>query len=131
MDTPRNQQPSPENIRDADELADYIMKVQGFVILSLSPELNKGNVSFAQFLLLTYLTTEESLGMGDIAKKMGHSTAASTGMIDRLEKIKLVEREYWQEDRRKIMVHITQKGVEFVAKMRSEISKGLRDMLAE
>jgi len=94
MDTPRNQQPSPENIRDADELADYIMKVQGFVILSLSPELNKGNVSFAQFLLLTYLTTEESLGMGDIAKKMGHSTAASTGMIDRLEKIKLVEREY-------------------------------------
>lgn len=49
---------------------------------------------------------------------MGHSTAAATGLVDRLEKLFLVERIHAAEDRRKIMVSITAKGVEFVAKMR-------------
>jgi DNA-binding MarR family transcriptional regulator len=101
------------------------MKVQGSVILNLYPEINKRNVSFAQLFLLTRLMTEEYMNMGDIAKIMAHSTAAATGLIDKLEKLNLVERIYSAEDRRKIMVKITQKGIELVTKMRSEISKGL------
>jgi len=69
--------------------------------------------------------------MSDIAKKMGHSTAAATGLVDRLEKLFLVERVHATEDRRKIMVHITAKGIEFVAKKRQEISRGLQEILAE
>lgn len=115
---------------DADRLADFVLFTQRSCILNLSTELNKGNISFPQFFLLTYLSSEEYLTMSDIAKKMGHSTAAATGLVDRLEKLTYVERVHASEDRRKIMVRITTKGVELVSKMRSEIATDLAGILA-
>ncbi len=115
---------------DADRLADFVLFTQRSCILNLTPELNKGNVSFPQFFLLTYLSSEEYLTMSDIAKKMGHSTAAATGLVDRLEKLSYVERGHAAEDRRKIMVRITSKGIELVSKMRTEIANDLANILA-
>jgi DNA-binding MarR family transcriptional regulator len=115
---------------DADRLADFVLFTQRSCILNLSTELNKGNISFPQFFLLTYLSSEEYLTMSDIAKKMGHSTAAATGLVDRLEKLSYVERVHAAEDRRKIMVRITAKGVELVSKMRAEIANDLAGILA-
>lgn len=115
---------------DADRLADFVLFTQRSCILNLSTELNKGNISFPQFFLLTYLSSEEYLTMSDIAKKMGHSTAAATGLVDRLEKLCYVERVHAAEDRRKIMVRITTKGVELVSKMRTEIANDLAGILA-
>ncbi len=115
---------------DADRLADFVLFTQRSCILNLTTELNKGNISFPQFFLLTYLSSEEYLTMSDIAKKMGHSTAAATGLVDRLEKLSYVERVHASEDRRKIMVRITAKGVELVSKMRSEIANDLAGILA-
>ena len=85
---------------DADRLADFVLFTQRSCILNLSTELNNGNISFPQFFLLTYLSSEEYLTMSDIAKKMGHSTAAATGLVDRLEKLSYVERGHAAEDRR-------------------------------
>lgn len=116
---------------DADRLADFVLFTQRSCILNLSTELNKGNVSFPQFFLLTYLSSEDYLTMSDIAKKMGHSTAAATGLVDRLEKLAYVERVHASEDRRKIMVRATAKGIELVAKMRSEIVTDLAGILAD
>ncbi len=115
---------------DADRLADFFLFTQRSCILNLSTELNKGNVSFPQFFLLAYLSSEEYLTMSDIAKKMGHSTAAATGLVDRLEKLSYVERVHAAEDRRKIMVRITAKGIELVSKMRKEIANDLAGLLA-
>jgi DNA-binding MarR family transcriptional regulator len=123
--------PSVASVKaDADRLADFVLFTQRSCILNLSNELNKGNVSFPQFFLLTYLSSEEYLTMSDIAKKMGHSTAAATGLVDRLEKLGYVERIHAAEDRRKIMVRITAKGVELVSKMRKEIATDLAGILA-
>lgn len=116
---------------DANRLADFVLFTQRSCILNLSNELNKGNVSFPQFFLLAYLSSEEYLTMSDIAKKMGHSTAAATGLVDRLEKLGYVERVHAAEDRRKIMVRITQKGAELVSRMRKEIATDLASLLSE
>ena len=115
---------------EADRLADFVLFTQRSCILNLSGELNRGNVSYPQFFLLTYLSSEEYLTMSDIAKKMGHSTAAATGLVDRLEKLGYVERTHAAEDRRKIMVRITSKGTGLVARMRSEIANDLAQLLA-
>lgn len=115
---------------EADRLADFVLFTQRSCILNLSGELSKGNISYPQFFLLAYLSSEEYLTMTDIAKKMGHSTAAATGLVDRLEKLTYVERVHAAEDRRKIMVRITQKGVELVSRMRREIASDLADMLS-
>ncbi len=123
--------PSGPSVKaDANRLADFVLFTQRSCILNLSTELNKGNVSFPQFFLLTYLSSEEYLTMSDIAKKMGHSTAAATGLVDRLERLCYVERVHAAEDRRKIMVRITAKGTQLVSKMRTEIANDLVGILA-
>ena len=116
---------------DANRLADFVLFTQRSCILNLSHELNRGNISFPQFFLLTYLSSEDYLTMSDIAKKMGHSTAAATGLVDRLEKLGYVERVHAAEDRRKIMVRITQDGVELVAQMRKHIASDLSSIMAD
>lgn len=128
---------SPSNVTtsaglaEAERLADFVLFTQRSCILNLSSELNRGNVSFPQFFLMAYLSSEDYLTMSDIAKKMGHSTAAATGLVDRLEKLGYVERTHAAEDRRKIMVRITSKGTDLVARMRREIAMNLADTMAE
>jgi DNA-binding MarR family transcriptional regulator len=115
--------------KDASRLADFIMFTQRSFLLNLSKELNKGNVSFAQFFLLGYLAKEDYLTMTDISKKMGHSTAAATGLVDRLEKLGYVQRLHASDDRRKVMVQVTRKGIELVEKMREDIVESLVDLM--
>jgi DNA-binding MarR family transcriptional regulator len=117
--------------KDVAKVADFIMFTQRSLLLDLSRDLNEGNVSYAQFFLMGYLVSEEYLSMTDIAKKMGHSTAAATGLVDRLEKLGYVERLHAADDRRKVMVQITDKGKALVAKMREGIAKNLANVMAE
>lgn len=131
MNTPGSHKPSAATREEADRLADFVLFTQRSCILNLSSALHEGNVSYPQFFLLTYLSSEEYLTMSDIAKKMGHSTAAATGLVDRLERLEYVERTHAAEDRRKIMVRITAKGVSLVAAMRQEIAEDLADIMSE
>jgi len=116
--------------QSVDRLADFIMFAQRSFLLDLSKELNKGNVSFAQFFLLGYLANEEYLTMTDISKKMGHSTAAATGLVDRLEKLGYVQRLHAADDRRKVMVQITRKGIEMVTRLRNLIAESISEVMA-
>ena len=113
----------------ADRLADFIMFAQRSFLLDLSRELNKGNVSYAQFFLLGYLANEDYLTMTDISKKMGHSTAAATGLVDRLEKLGYVQRLHAADDRRKVMVQITRKGIEMVSRLRNIIADSISQVM--
>lgn len=125
------EEPTTTIRQDAGKLADFIMFTQRSFLLNLSRELNKGSVSYAQFFLLGYLASEQHLTMTDIAKKMGHSTAAATGLVDRLEKLGYVVRLHASDDRRKVMVQITEKGGELVNRMREDIVSGLVDLMVD
>jgi len=113
-----------------DRLADFIMFTQRSFLLDLSKELNRGSVSYAQFFLLGYLANEDYLTMTDISKKMGHSTAAATGLVDRLEKLGYVQRIHAADDRRKVMVQISRKGIEMVTRLRNSIAESISEIMA-
>ncbi|NNE91782.1 MAG: MarR family transcriptional regulator [Verrucomicrobiales bacterium] len=115
---------------EADRLADFIMFAQRSFLLDLSQELNKGNISYAQFFLLGYLANEDYLTMTQISNKMGHSTAAATGLVDRLEKLGYVQRLHAADDRRKVMVQITRKGIELVSRLRNLIANNISDVMS-
>ena len=117
--------------RDHAKLADFIMFSQREFLLNLSRDLNRDNISFAQFFLLSYLSTSKELTMTDIARKMGHSTAAATGLVDRLEKLGYMERTHAIDDRRKVLVRITTKGIELVAKLRDELQGRIASAMEE
>ena len=116
--------------QDAQMMADFVLFSQRSCILRLSPELTRGKVSFPQFFLLAYRAEEECLSMSNIAKMMGHSTAAATGMVDKLQELGHLKRYTAAADRRKIMVRITEQGRNLVAQMRSNIAADLAQMMA-
>ncbi|WP_395734914.1 MarR family winged helix-turn-helix transcriptional regulator [Prosthecobacter sp.] len=117
--------------KDHAKLADFILFSQREFLLNLSRELNQDNISFAQFFLLGYLATSKELTMTDIARKMGHSTAAATGLVDRLEKLGLMERTHAVDDRRKVLVRITSRGLELVSRLRDELQNQIADAMSE
>ena len=72
--------PSDQIRADAERLSHIVLEMQRCFVLHLCKELAPGNVSFPQFFLLTYLDLKEVLTMSAIAQKMGHTTAAASGL---------------------------------------------------
>ncbi|HEV2095586.1 MAG TPA: MarR family transcriptional regulator [Chthoniobacterales bacterium] len=125
------ERPKTENIRaDAERLSHIILEMQRCFVLHLCKELAPGNVSFPQFFLLAALDHKEVLTMSAIAQKMGHTTAAASGLVARLENLGYVVRSSAREDRRKVMVCITPKGTTLVRRIREEMVGNLLKIMA-
>src|SRR6266478_3708459 len=114
---------------DAERLSHIVLEMQRCFVLRLCKELAPGNVSFPQFFLLAYLDRKEVLTMSAIAQKMGHTTAAASGLVARLENLRYVMRSVARDDRRKVMVCITPKGSALVRRIREEMVGNLIKVL--
>jgi DNA-binding MarR family transcriptional regulator len=106
---------------DAERLSHIILELQRCFVLHLCKELAPGNVSFPQFFLLAALDQQEVMTMSAIAQKMMHTTAAASGLVARLENLGYVVRASAREDRRKVLVCITEKGSALVRRIREEM----------
>ncbi|MEP6778172.1 MAG: MarR family transcriptional regulator [Chthoniobacterales bacterium] len=115
---------------DAEQLSHIILEMQRCFVLNLCKELAPGNVSFPQFFLLAALDHKEVLTMSAIAQKMGHTTAAASGLVARLENLGYVVRSSAPEDRRKVMVCITEKGSALVRRIREEMVGNLMKIMS-
>lgn len=118
---------SPESVG---RLADIILALQRCFIMRLSETLAHGQVSFVQFFLLSHIGAHDPLSMTEIADKMGSSTAAATGLIDRLERLDYVQRMTAPTDRRKVLVRIQPKGAELVSSIRQDMIENLSKVMA-
>ena len=67
--------------------------------------------------------------MSAIAQKMGHTTAAASGLVARLENLGHVVRSVAREDRRKVMVCITPRGSSLVRRIREEMVGNLMKIM--
>ncbi|MFN2541193.1 MAG: MarR family winged helix-turn-helix transcriptional regulator [Chthoniobacterales bacterium] len=121
--------PSAQIRADAEQLSDIVLEMQRCFVLHLCKELAPGNVSFPQFFLLAYLDKKEVSTMSAIAQKMGHTTAAASGLVARLENLSYVVRSIAREDRRKVMVCITPKGSALVRRIREEMVGNLMKIM--
>src|SRR5947207_15069407 len=115
---------------DAEWLSHIIMEMQRCFLMHLCKELAPGNVSFSQYFLLAILDQKEVLTMSAIAQKMGHTTAAASGLVARLQNLGYVTRSSAREDRRKVMVCITGKGSALVRRIREEMVENLMKLMA-
>ncbi len=64
----------------------------------------KAGLSSADHKYLGLILQHKELTAGDISKLTGLTTGAVTGLIDRLENKKLLERHFTKNDRRKVMI---------------------------
>jgi len=117
------------------EFADKINDVVPVMIKEFSrrnvAELYKGKITLPQFLILGFLHNNGDSKMCGIAKFMSVTTAAMTGMVDRLEKYGYVKREPEPQDRRIINVSLTQKGLELVRKINHKRRRMIIDVFGK
>jgi DNA-binding MarR family transcriptional regulator len=112
-----------------ERLADIIMAMQRCFVLHLTEELAHGEVSFPQFFLLGHVAADRALSMTQIAERMNHTTAAATGLVDRLENLGYITRRHDLSDRRKVLVQATAKGAALVERIRSGMVKKLTEVM--
>ncbi len=98
----------------ADELNQIIPVIHREMIRRQIDEIHKGKITFQQLLILEFLERSGQLKMSEIAGFMDVSTAAVTGIVERLVLQKYVERVYDKKDRRVIRIQLTLKGSQIV-----------------
>ena len=117
------------------EFADRMNDVVPVMIKEFSrrnvAELYKGKITLPQFLILGFLHNNGDSKMCGIAKFMSVTTAAMTGMVDRLEKYGYVKRGHDPKDRRIIKIILTQKGMDLIKKINDERRRMIIDVFGK
>jgi len=67
-------------------------------------------VTASQAMVLNFLGEEDRIPSHQLGQKLGITSATMTGILDRLEKMALIERRSHPEDRRAILVCLTNAG---------------------
>ncbi len=111
-----------DNRKQAEELAEIILNLHRSLLIKLSSKLSNGKISIQQFTLLGFLYHTPNLTMTQLANKMGHTTAAATGLVDRLQDAGLIERTGEAMDRRKKIVRITKSGLSVYEGLKAEMA---------
>jgi MarR family transcriptional regulator, organic hydroperoxide resistance regulator len=63
-----------------------------------------------QAMVLSFLSEEDRITAGELGKKIELDSATLTGLLDRLETARLIERQGNPDDRRSIKIHLTPQG---------------------
>lgn len=124
--------PTDESVKVAHELAEILTQIQRSFLVDLSTQVSQGNISIPQYTLLSFLNNTSGITMSSLADLMEHTSPATTGLVDRLVAAGLVARYGNDQDRRQVLVKITEKGRELVERIKRnfvyhilEISKEL------
>ena len=99
-----------------------------------TPELERLNVTMPQFVVMDIVHRNGESNMTDLAHSISVTTAAMTGIVDRLVKNKYVSRSSDAKDRRIIRIYLTEKGVKVFKKtlcLRKQIFTKIYGILSE
>lgn len=101
----------------ADKLSRLMPEIARGTLRREAVELSSGHITLPQFFILNMLEKEDALRMTDIARILGVTTAAATGIVDRLVKSSYAVRVYDTRDRRIIKIRLSPQGRELVQRI--------------
>lgn len=87
-------------------------------------------VTASQAMLLNFLGEEDRILSRSLGQKLQISSATMTGILDRLEKLALIERQPHPEDRRAILVCLTDRGRDYASEINAIMVDANRAFLA-
>ncbi len=90
---------------------------------------HRGSLSLIHLNVLTLLETEGPLPMHRIAETLDVSDASATGIVERIERRGLVERRHDSEDRRLVLVHLTEAGKNVFSETQARHLERLRQLI--
>lgn len=120
--------PLPEFAEKLGELMPEVMR--GFTRRETS-NLIKSKITMAQFFVLNHLLKQQESMMKDIARVLNVTTAAATGIVDRLVKYGYIQRIFDAADRRIIRIKLTPRGAELVRKVNAEKKKRVMEVFGK
>jgi DNA-binding MarR family transcriptional regulator len=94
-------------------------------------ELYKGKITLPQFLVLAFLAREGESKMTILARFMGVSTAAMTGIVERLVRDNYALRLHPSADRRIIKVKLTSRGAQLVSRINAQRKRMILNIFGE
>lgn len=94
-------------------------------------EVFKGKITLPQLLILELLSHQGASKMTDLAKFMKVTTAASTGIVQRLVLLGYVQREYDQSDRRIIRIKLNAKGAGVLKKINQQRTQSVTKIFGQ
>jgi len=94
----------------ADKMSEVIPVISKDFLRQQSSEFYKVKVTLPQIIILNFLHTQGETKMSDMARTMEVTTAAMTGIVDRLVRESYVTRVYDPSDRRIVKIRLTSKG---------------------
>lgn len=91
-----------------------LTRIQNRLMAHMKKEMQKEGVVFSpgQIGILLVLENVGETSMGDLSQTLEIDNAAITRLVDKLETLQLVERKINPDDRRRIMIAATAKGLE-------------------
>lgn len=92
------------------EFADKVLELSRDFLKYYSGEAYKVKLTLSQIAILDILSRDKESNMSDLARSMNVTTAAMTGIVDRLVRDGYVARSNDLEDRRVIKIKLTSKG---------------------
>lgn len=104
--------------RSITEFADSVLEIMPAImkefLKSQAGGFHKMKITLPQFAIMEMLEREKEAKMTDLAKAMGVTTSAMTGVVDRLVRDGYARRSHDLEDRRIIHIKLTPKGTRTV-----------------
>jgi DNA-binding MarR family transcriptional regulator len=109
----------PELDPSAMEAFLHMMRTSTEVFEAFRALLARHEISQGRFTVLILLNrhTDQSLNLADLAKRSRVTRATMTGLIDTLERDGLVKREHSEDDRRMLLVRLTDTGKTYLDKI--------------
>lgn len=107
----------PDNQRRALNVYVKLMRATNTATSKIHEHLKEDNLTVSQFGVIEALYHLGPLSQSELGKKILKSNANLTTVVDSLEKKTLVERKRSDQDRRTVMVYLTELGRELIAKV--------------
>jgi len=115
----------------AEKLSKLMPEIARGTIKREAVELASGNITLPQFLILNILEKEGESRMTDIANFLGVTTAAATGIVDRLVKPGYVQRVPGVKDRRIIRIKLNPKGRELAQRLNKQKKQNIIEIFGK
>jgi DNA-binding MarR family transcriptional regulator len=108
-----------------------LQRTEGLLAGRLNTRLRPYGLTSATFnVLAVLLATKRSLSPCDIGEQLNVTRGTVTGLLDSLERQRLVQRRPHPEDRRMLLIELTGEGRELLQRLLPEYQQGMDELLA-
>ncbi|MCQ6282715.1 MarR family winged helix-turn-helix transcriptional regulator [Bacillus sp. EB600] len=96
------------------QLLDSFSEINKAIYKLLKKEADQHGITVVQLKALYRISSSPNIGLGELSEKLRLTNSTVSGVIDRLVQHELVERVIPPENRRSVLIHLTDKGQELL-----------------